>query len=116
VRPHDVVLRHAVYTEPSDDATLPGAASVRLVTVLGPKAWVELSLGPQVIAAEIGREIATELAIAAGKSYKVQLRLPRLFSKADSGAILLAMSPEARQTAGHEEIADAATRRELDKP
>jgi sulfate transport system ATP-binding protein len=88
VRPHDVVLRHADDTEPSDDATLPGAASVRLVTVLGPKAWVELSLGPQVIAAEVGREVATELEIAAGKSYKVQLRLPRFFSKAKGGAAL----------------------------
>jgi sulfate/thiosulfate transport system ATP-binding protein len=31
---------------------------------------------------EIGRDAATELAIAAGKSYKVQLRLPRFFPKA----------------------------------
>jgi sulfate transport system ATP-binding protein len=116
VRPHDVVLRHADNTEPSDDATLPGAASVRLVTVLGPKAWVELSLGAQVIAAEVGRDVATELAIAAGKSYKVQLRLPRFFGKASAGAIPLAMSSEARQTAGREEIDDAATRREFDKP
>jgi sulfate transport system ATP-binding protein len=81
VRPHDVVLRSVDDTEPSADATLPAAARVRLVTVLGPKAWVELSLGSQVIAAEVGRDVATELAIAAGKSYKVQLRLPRFFSK-----------------------------------
>jgi sulfate transport system ATP-binding protein len=86
VRPHDVMLRHADDTEPSADATLPGEALVRLVTVLGPKASVELSLGGQVIAAEIGRDLATELAIAAGKSYKVQLRLPRFFSKANASA------------------------------
>jgi sulfate transport system ATP-binding protein len=85
VRPHDVMLRQVDHSEPSADATLPGAARVRLVTVLGPKAWVELSLGRKVIAAEIGREAATELAIAAGKSYKVQLRLPRFFGKADGG-------------------------------
>jgi hypothetical protein len=77
------MLRQVDHSEPSADATLPGAARVRLVTVLGPKAWVELSLGRKVIAAEIGREAATELAIAAGKSYKVQLRLPRFFGKAD---------------------------------
>jgi sulfate transport system ATP-binding protein len=88
VRPHDVMLRHVDNTEPNADATLPGAAVIRLVTVLGPKAWVELSLGPQVIAAEIGRDVATELALAAGKSCKVQLRLPRFFGKADGGAAL----------------------------
>jgi sulfate transport system ATP-binding protein len=84
VRPHDVVLRSVDDTEPSADATLPAAASVRLVTVLGPEAWVELSLGSQVIAAEVSREVATQLALAAGKSYKVQLRLPRFFSKASA--------------------------------
>jgi sulfate transport system ATP-binding protein len=88
VRPHDVMLRHVDSTEPSADAILAGAANARLVTVLGPKAWVELSLGERVIAAEIGRDAATDLAIAAGKSYKVQLRLPRFFSKADGSAAL----------------------------
>jgi sulfate transport system ATP-binding protein len=103
VRPHDVVLRHVDDTEATPDATLSGAAGVRLVTVLGPKAWVELSLGPQVIAAEIGREAATELAIAAGKSYKVQLRLPRFFSRADAGAsVLPASSAERREAQGRE--------------
>jgi sulfate transport system ATP-binding protein len=82
VRPHDLILRHPDDVEPSADATLTGAASVRVVTVLGPKAWVELSLGRQVIAAELAREAATELAVAAGKSYKVQLRLPRFFQRA----------------------------------
>jgi sulfate transport system ATP-binding protein len=87
VRPHDVMLRHVDDTDPSADATLPGAASVRLVTVLGPKAWVELSHGDHVIAAEVGRHVATELAIATGKSYKVQLRLPRFFVKAKAAAV-----------------------------
>src|SRR3954468_4158731 len=82
VRPHDLILRHPDDVEPSADATLTGAASVRVVTVLGPKAWVKLSLGRQVIAAELAREAATELAVAAGKSYKVQLRLPRFFQRA----------------------------------
>jgi sulfate transport system ATP-binding protein len=81
VRPHDVILRHLDDLEPSADATITSAASVRVVTVLGPKAWVELSLGAQVIAAEVAREVATQLAIAAGKSYKLQLRLPRFFQK-----------------------------------
>jgi sulfate transport system ATP-binding protein len=81
VRPHDVILRRVDDLEPSADATIASAASVRVVTLLGPKAWVELSLGTQVIAAEVAREVATELAIAAGNSYKLQLRLPRFFYK-----------------------------------
>jgi sulfate transport system ATP-binding protein len=81
VRPHDVILRALTDKEPSADATLPGTAEVRVVTVLGPKASVELSLGTHVIAAEVAREIATQLAITAGKSYKVQLRLPRFFPR-----------------------------------
>jgi ABC-type molybdate transport system ATPase subunit len=91
VRPHDVVLRPADDGQPSADATLPGKATVRLVTVLGPKAWIELSLGPQVIAAEINREVAKELALQAGRPCTVQLRLPCFFSKSNpeiaSGAL-----------------------------
>jgi sulfate transport system ATP-binding protein len=86
VRPHDVVLRAADYAEASADATLPGTASIRLVTVLGPKAGVELSHGSRVIAAEVTRDIAQELGVAVGKEYKIQLRLPRFFSRANEGA------------------------------
>jgi sulfate transport system ATP-binding protein len=83
VRPHDVLLRSPEDAEPSPDATLPGAASVRVVTVLGPKAWVEVALGQQVIAAEIGRDALKELRLAAGSKCNVQLRLPCFFSRAD---------------------------------
>ena len=81
VRPHDVVLRAPENTELSEDATLPDAAAVRLVTVLGPKAWVELSHKGQVIAAEIGRELLEELRLKAGSRCTVQLRLPCFFAK-----------------------------------
>ena len=81
VRPHDVVLRAPEDTELSEDATLPDAAAVRLVTVLGPKAWVELSHKGQVIAAEIGRELLEELRLKAGSRCTVQLRLPCFFAK-----------------------------------
>jgi sulfate transport system ATP-binding protein len=88
VRPHDVVLRPPDDANPTDDSMLSGAARVRLVTLLGPKAWVELSLGSHVIAAEVTRDTAQDLGIAAGNEYKVQLRLPRFFSKAGKGAPL----------------------------
>ncbi|MFL5317980.1 MAG: sulfate/molybdate ABC transporter ATP-binding protein [Microvirga sp.] len=81
VRPHDVVLRVPENTDLSEDATLPDAAAVRLVTVLGPKAWVELSYKGQVIAAEIGREPLEELRLKAGSRCTVQLRLPCFFAK-----------------------------------
>jgi sulfate transport system ATP-binding protein len=81
VRPHDVVLRDPENAAFSEDATLPDAAAVRLVTVLGPKAWVELSHKGQVIAAEIGRELLEELHLKAGSRCTVQLRLPCFFAK-----------------------------------
>jgi len=43
VRPHDVVLRRTDDRSRSDDAALPGEATVRFVSALGAKAWVELS-------------------------------------------------------------------------
>ena len=82
VRPHDIVLRPADHAEPSADATLRGKASVRTATVLGPPAWVELSPGPQIIAAEIGRDAVKDLQLAAGSTCTVQLRLPCFFSRA----------------------------------
>jgi sulfate/thiosulfate transport system ATP-binding protein len=82
VRPHDVLLQRANFKGESADATLPGAATVRLVTALGPRAWVELSLGSQIIAAEISRDTLKELGLAPGSRCTVQLRLPCFFSKA----------------------------------
>jgi sulfate transport system ATP-binding protein len=87
VRPHDVLLRPLGYSEPSADATLPGTGRVRLVTVLGPKAWVELSLGQQVIAAEIDRASSETLRLQPGGSCLVQLRLPRFFSRDGQGGL-----------------------------
>jgi len=81
VRPHDVLLRGPDNNEPSADATLPGTGSVRVVTVLGPKAWVEVAHGPQIIAAEIGRDTMKELRLAPGSQCSVQLRLPCFFSR-----------------------------------
>jgi len=81
VRPHDVLLRGPDNNEPSADATLPGTGSVRVVTVLGPKAWVEVAHGAQIIAAEIGRDAMKELRLAPGSQCNVQLRLPCFFSR-----------------------------------
>jgi sulfate transport system ATP-binding protein len=80
VRPHDILLRAVDGSGPSADATLPGTATIRLLTVLGPKAWVELAHGEQIIAAEIGRDTAKELQLAPGGKCVVQLRLPCVFS------------------------------------
>ena len=88
VRPHDIVLRATNDVEQSADATLPGTASVRTLTVLGPRAWVEVSLGTQIIAAEIGRDVIRDLGLAAGSACTVQLRLPCFFSKGEWGATL----------------------------
>jgi len=86
VRPHDVLLGPANEPEPGDDATLPGIATVRLVTALGPKAWVELALGNQIIAAEIGRDNLHELSLRMGSKCSVQLRLPCFFSRKEFAA------------------------------
>src|SRR3954449_2720330 len=80
VRPHDIVLQWPEYTEPSADATLTGTAKVRLVTALGPKAWVELVLNGEIIAADISRETLQDLSLKVGSEYTVQLRLPCFFS------------------------------------
>ena len=80
VRPHDIVLQRPEHTEPSADATLPGKAKVRLVTALGPKAWVELALNGQIIAADISRETLQDLSLKVGSECTVQLRLPCFFS------------------------------------
>jgi hypothetical protein len=67
--------------EPTADVTLPGTGLVRVVTVPGPKAWVEVAHGPQIIAAEIGRDTMKELWLAPGSQCNVQLRLPCFFSR-----------------------------------
>jgi sulfate transport system ATP-binding protein len=85
VRPHDVVLMPAGDGAPSADARLPGEATVRLVTALGPKAWVELAIGPHVIAADVGREIVKALNVAPGSRCAVHVRLPCFFPSAQSG-------------------------------
>jgi len=86
VRPHDVLLRATDDASPSGDATLSGAAAGRIVTGLGPKAWVEVALGPQVIAAEVSRDMQKELQLKPGSRCTVQLRLPRFFSRQAGGS------------------------------
>jgi sulfate transport system ATP-binding protein len=83
VRPHDTVLRRTDDRSRSDDAVLPGEATVRFVSALGPKAWVELSYEGRLVEAEITREILAELEIARGKRCRLQLRLPQVFPKRD---------------------------------
>ncbi|HEX8664161.1 MAG TPA: sulfate ABC transporter ATP-binding protein [Beijerinckiaceae bacterium] len=85
VRPHDVVLTSADDAAPSPDARLPGLATVRLVTALGPKAWVELAHDRQVIAAEVARETVKALGLAPGVKCAVHLKLPCFFSKQANG-------------------------------
>jgi len=84
VRPHDVLLMPADEAAPSADARLPGEATVRLVTALGPKAWVELALGPHVIAADVGREVVKALNVAPGGRCAVHVRLPCFFPTSQS--------------------------------
>ncbi len=81
VRPHDVVLCLPDNSEPSEDAKLPDAATVRLVTALGPKAWVELSYDSQVVAAEITRDALAKLGMRPGSRCTLQLRLPCFFAR-----------------------------------
>ena len=54
---------------------------VRLVTALGPKAWVELSYVSQVVAAEITREALAKLRLQPGSRCTLQLRPPRFFAR-----------------------------------
>ena len=58
-------------------------ATVRFVSALGPKAWVELSYKGRLVEAEITRENVAELEIARGKRCRLQLRLPQIFLKGD---------------------------------
>src|SRR5215218_38594 len=88
VRPHDVLLGSANESEPGDDATLPGVGTIRLVTALGPKAWVELALGTQIIAAEIDRDSLHKLSLRMGSKCSVQLRLPCFFSRTEFAAFI----------------------------
>jgi sulfate transport system ATP-binding protein len=92
VRPHDVLLRGPDNNEPGADATLPGTGSVRVVTVLGPKAWVEVAHGPQIIAAEVGRDTMKKLQLAPGSQCNVQLRLPCFFSRSTAAHNLRPLS------------------------
>jgi sulfate transport system ATP-binding protein len=87
VRPHDIVLQRPEHAEPGADATLPGKARVRLVTALGPKAWVELALNGQIIAADISRETLQELSLKVGSECTVQLRLPCFFSTREGNGV-----------------------------
>ena len=84
VRPHDVVLRRPDDRSRSDDAVLPGEATVRFVSALGAKACVELSYEGRLVEAEITRENLTELEISRGKRCRLQLRLPRIYRKGDT--------------------------------
>jgi len=88
VRPHDIVLQWPEYTEPSADATLTGTAKVRLVTALGPKAWVELVLNGEIIAADISRETLQDLSLQVGSECTVQLRLPCFFSTREGNGVI----------------------------
>jgi sulfate transport system ATP-binding protein len=81
VRPHDILLRRPNDHSRSDDAMLPGEATVRFVSALGAKAWVELSYQGQLVEAEITREDLAELEISRGKRCRLQLRLPRIYPK-----------------------------------
>jgi sulfate transport system ATP-binding protein len=81
VRPHDVVLRRIDDRSRSEDAVLPGEATVRFVSALGAKASVELSYEDRLVEAEITRENLAELEISRGKRCRLQLRLPHIFPK-----------------------------------
>jgi ABC-type molybdate transport system ATPase subunit len=79
VRSQDVVLRRTDDRSRSDDAVLPGEATVRFVSALGAKAWVELSYEGPLVEAEITRENLAKLEISRGKRCRLQLRLPRIY-------------------------------------
>jgi sulfate transport system ATP-binding protein len=79
VRPHDVVLARPDASDPSDDTTLPGFGTVRFLSVLGPRAWVELAYGNRLIEAEIDRRQVEELGLTVGRRYTIRLRLPFVF-------------------------------------
>jgi hypothetical protein len=81
VRPHDILLQPLDVKVESEDTTLPEPATVRLVSALGPKAWVELAYGRQIIAAELDREHLRELDLRHGGRCAVQLRLPCIFPR-----------------------------------
>jgi sulfate transport system ATP-binding protein len=83
VRPHDIVLAATASEGPSDDALLPGAAIVRFVSSLGPRASVELLHEKHLIEAVISRETMQELGLEVGSKCRIRLRLPTIFAKTE---------------------------------
>ena len=81
VRPHDVLLDSTDSAQPSEDATLPGVAIVRFLSLAGPRASVELSHNRKLIEAELSHERAQELDLKVGNKCVVRLRSPRIFAK-----------------------------------
>ena len=81
VRPHDIVLGATAADGPEEDALLPGQAIVRFVSVLGPRAAVELLHERQLIEATISREALQNLELVRGSKCRIRLRLPTIFAK-----------------------------------
>jgi sulfate transport system ATP-binding protein len=81
VRPHDVLLDFAEGAQPSDEATLRGPATVRFLSLVGPRARVELSHNRRLIEAELTQERVEELDLKVGSKCIVRLRSPRVFAR-----------------------------------
>ena len=96
VRPHDIVLASPEAPGPSEDTTLPGLGTVRFLSVLGPRAWVELAYGNRLIEAEIDRRQLEELDLAVGRRCAIRLRLPFVFAAPHRGGAADRHPPPAR--------------------
>jgi sulfate transport system ATP-binding protein len=81
VRPHDVLLDLAEGAQPSEEVTLTGAATVRFLSLVGPRATVEVSHNRRLIEAELTQERVEELALKVGSKCVVRLRSPRVFAR-----------------------------------
>jgi sulfate transport system ATP-binding protein len=80
VRPHDVLL-DPKNAQPSQDATLAGPATVRFLSLVGPRATVELSHNRRLIEAELTHERVKQLDLKVGSQCVVRLRSPRVFAR-----------------------------------
>ena len=94
VRPHDVLLDFDEGAQPSDEATLRGPATVHFLSLVGPRARVELSHNRRLIEAELTQERVEELDLKVGSTCIVRLRSPRVFARSK----VAEMQTEAKKT------------------
>jgi sulfate transport system ATP-binding protein len=81
VRPTEIVLSNTESAKSSDHARLPGTATVRFLSALGPRASVELLYQRQFVECELTRDKLKELNLSVGSKCVISLRYPKIFPR-----------------------------------